>query len=295
MKSFFKKLATVILAWEARAVLTKFKPRIVAVTGSVGKSSTKEAIATVLASKYSIRKSPKSYNSAIGIPLTILGLFTPWQSPMGWGITIMKGFFARFQKEYPDILVLEAGVDRLGDMDATLLLIKPDVSVITAIGEIPVHVEFFSGPKELVFEKGKLARGTSSTGVVLLNADDDAVYDMRNEARGKVVTFGCGKGADIRMSQYALVMERAKTGVEIPVGIRCKADYQGSTVPLRLEGVLGKQQLYIAAAAIGVGSYFGIHMLEAARALEEGYRPLAGRLRILEGIKNTIILDDTYN
>lgn len=276
-------------------MLTKFKPRIVVVTGSVGKSSTKEAITAVLALKNRVRKSPKSYNSAIGIPLTILGLSTPWQSPVGWGVAIVKGFFARFQKEYPDVLVLEAGVDRLGDMDAILLLIKPDVSVITAIGEIPVHVEFFSGPKELAFEKGKLARGTSAAGIVLLNADDDVVYDMRNEARGKVIAFGCGKGADIRMSQYALVMERAQTGVEIPAGIRCKVDYQGSTVPLRLEGVLGKQQLYIAAAAIGVGAYFGINTLEAARALEEGYRPLAGRLRILEGIKNTIILDDTYN
>ena len=294
MSSFLKKIVLAILAWEARAVLVKFKPKIVAVTGSVGKSSTKEAITVVLAAKYHVRKSPKSYNSAFGIPLTILGLSTAWRSPIGWGAVIMRGFLARFQKEYPEILVLETGVDRPGDMDSILSIIEPHVSVITAIGEIPVHVEFFSGPKELAFEKGKLARGTLSTGLVLLNADDEIVYDMRNEARGKVVTFGFGKGADIRASQYTLFTQKNDLNIEVPAGIRCKIDYQGSTVPLHVENVLGKQQLYMAVAAIGVAGYFGINALSAARALE-GYQPLAGRLHILEGIKNSILLDDSYN
>ena len=294
MNIFFKKIVLAILAWEARAVLAKFQPKIVAVTGSVGKSSTKEAITVVLATKYRVRKNQKSYNSAFGIPLTILGLSTAWRSPVGWAKVIIGGFLARFQKEYPEILVLETGVDRPGDMDIILSIIKPHVSVITAIGEIPVHVEFFSGPKELALEKGKLARGTATTGLVLLNADDEVVYDMRNEAHGKVVTFGFGKGADIRASQYALFTQKNALHIEVPVGIRCKIDYQGSTVPLRMEGALGKQQLYIASAAIGVGGYFGINVLSAAHALEE-YRPLAGRLCILEGIKNSVLLDDSYN
>lgn len=294
MRSIFKKVVVKILYWEARAVLAKFKPKIVAVTGSVGKSSTKEAIAVVLATKYRVRKSPKSYNSSLGVPLTILGLSTAWRSPTGWGMTIVRGFLAYFQKDYPEVLVLETGVDRPGDMDVILSIIEPLVSVVTAIGEIPVHVEFFSGPKEIAFEKGKLARRTSSTGMVLLNADDEAVYDMRNEAHGKIVTFGFGKGAEIRVSQYALVTQKNVLGMEIPAGIRCKIDFQGSTVPLRMVGALGKQQLYIASAAIGVGSYFGINPLSAAQAFEE-YHPLSGRLRIVEGIKNSILLDDSYN
>ena len=294
MNSFFKKIVLAVLAWEARAVLAKFQPKIVAVTGSVGKTSTKEAIAAVLSAKYRVRKSAKSYNSNFGVPLTIVGLSTAWQSPTGWARVLIQGFLARFQKEYPEILVLEAGVDHPGDMDGTLSIIEPRVSVITAIGEIPVHVEFFSGPKELAFEKGKLARGTMSTGLVLLNADDDVVYDMRNEARGKIVTFGFGKNADVRASQYALVTQKNDLQIEVPAGIRCKIDCQGSTVPLRMNGVLGRQQLYIASAAIGVGGYFGINALESTRALE-GYHSVPGRLSIIEGIKNSIILDDTYN
>ncbi|TSC80906.1 MAG: UDP-N-acetylmuramoyl-tripeptide--D-alanyl-D-alanine ligase [Parcubacteria group bacterium Gr01-1014_29] len=294
-------------------MLAKFKPRIVAITGSVGKTSTKEAVAIVLASKYDIRKSPKSYNSEFGIPLTVLGLETQWNSVFGWLSVIVRGFFVMFQvkdterserKKYPNILVLEAGVDRPGNMDVFLSLIKPEVSVITAIGEIPVHVEFFSGPKELAFEKGKLARSTAQNGCVLLNADDDVVYDMRNEARGKVLTFGFGKGSDVQVSNYAIVAGskilnevnvRNEMDREVPLGIRCKVDYNGSTVPLRLEGMLGKQQLYVAAAALGVGVWFGINILDAAATLSALYRPLPGRLRLLEGIKGSLILDDTYN
>lgn len=294
MKSLFKRIVSAMLRWEARAVLQAHKSKIVAITGSVGKTSTKEATAAVLGTMYNVRKSSKSYNSLIGISLTILGLETQWNSAVGWLLVLIRGFFVRFEKKYPDILVLETGVDRPGDMDAILSLIQPNVSIVTAIGEIPVHVEFFSGPKELAFEKGKLVRSTLSDGWVLLNADDDVVYDMRNEASGKVVTFGFGKGADIRVSQYALITEQRPGGMVVPLGVRCKVDFSGSTVPLRLEGVLGKQQLYIAAAAIGVGVGFSINILDAVRALA-AYRPLPGRLRLLEGLKNSIILDDTYN
>ncbi len=275
-------------------VLKKFNPKIVAVTGSVGKSSTKEAIACVLSSKFKVRKSPKSYNSAFGVPLTVLGLETGWGSAFGWIAVLIHGFMARFHNSYPEVLILEAGVDRPGDMDAILSLIQPQVSVVTAIGEMPVHVEFFSGPKELAFEKGKIVRKTAAQGCVVLNADDDVVYDMRNEARGRVVTFGFGKGADIHVSHYALSTERNVHGVDVPAGVHCKVDYQGSSVPLRLQGALGKQQLYVAAAAIGAGSCLGVHMVDAVAALQ-AYRPLPGRLRLLEGIKDSLILDDTYN
>lgn len=294
MKSFFKKIVIGMLQWEARAVLKKFHPKIIAVTGSIGKSSTKEAITSILRSKYTVRQTPKSYNSEFGIPLTILGLETQWNSAFGWLGTLSKGFFMCFQKEYPEILILEIGVDKPGDMDTTLSSIKPSIAVVTAIGEIPVHVEFFAGPKELAFEKSKIVRRGNAESTVILNADDETVYEMRNQSHGRVLTFGFGKNADVRVSNYALIIEQDEAGKEVPTGIRCKADYHGSSVPLRLEGVLGKQQLYIAAAAIAVGTQLGITLVDASEALRN-YQPLPGRLRILTGIKNSLILDDTYN
>ena len=142
-----KKIVIRILRFEARLVLGKFHPRIVAITGSVGKTSTKEAIAAVLEAKFSIRKSPKSYNSDLGVLLAILGLSSEWQSKWGWIQNIIKGAGVFFSHEYPSVLVLEMGIDRPGDMDAMTSLVSPFVGVVTAVGEVPVHVEFFPSPR----------------------------------------------------------------------------------------------------------------------------------------------------
>ena len=93
MKSFFKKIIVVILTWEARLVLARYKPKIVAVTGSVGKTSAKDALAAVCAGRFRVRKSEKSFNSEIGIPLTILGLPNGWSNPFTWLKNIFTGLF----------------------------------------------------------------------------------------------------------------------------------------------------------------------------------------------------------
>src|SRR3989344_1654345 len=115
-----RRIVQLVLMWEAQFVLRKFKPRIVAITGSVGKTSTKEAIVSVLSSRYSVRSSPKSYNSELGVPLTILGLETQWHSTLGWVSNVWKGMLVLFTQKYPEVLVLEMGVDRPGDMERLL-------------------------------------------------------------------------------------------------------------------------------------------------------------------------------
>lgn len=275
-------------------MLRKFKPRIVAVTGSVGKTSTKEAIVSVLSSRYSVRSSPKSYNSELGVPLTILGLETQWHSFFGWVRNVFKGALVLFMREYPAVLVLEMGVDRPGDMERLLKSIHPMVGVVTAIGEVPVHVEFFSGVQELAHEKGKLIYALPSDGCAVLNFDDEVVYSMKGASHGKVLTFGFGKGSDVRISQYKLAAARQGDTGLVPTGIACKIDYRGSAVPLRLEGAFGKQQAYVAAAAVAVGLYFELNLIAIVEALSD-YTPAPGRLTLLEGIKESWILDDTYN
>src|SRR5580698_7659974 len=93
MKSIFKKIVTAVLLWEAHAVIKKNKPAIIAITGSVGKTSTKDAVYHILASAgVFVRKSEKSFNSEIGVPLTILGLQNAWNSPAGWLHNMVSGF-----------------------------------------------------------------------------------------------------------------------------------------------------------------------------------------------------------
>ena len=288
-----KKIVQFILATEAKLVIRRFKPKIVAVTGSVGKTSTKEAIFTVLSTHFRTRKSPKSYNSNWGVPLTILGLNSEWNSPWGWLVNMVKGMGAIFAREYPEILVLEMGVDRPGDIDYLLSMVKPNVSVVTAIGEIPVHVEFFSGPKAVAYEKGKIVRATLRDGTTILNFDDEVVSSMRAEAPGNTVTFGVGKGADMKVSQYKLLTETGPAGM-VPKGVTFKLDYKGNTVPIRLEGAFGKQQMYVVSAAAAVGAAFDLNLIKIAEALAT-YKPAPGRLHVVEGIKDSLIVDDTYN
>ena len=99
MKAYLRKVIVKILELEARAVLKKYKPKIVAVTGNVGKTSTKDAVFTVLSKFFYVRKSEKSFNSEIGIPLTILGRENAWNNPLLWFQNIVHGFVLIFSKK----------------------------------------------------------------------------------------------------------------------------------------------------------------------------------------------------
>ncbi len=132
MKSFFKKIVSGILVWEAKMVLRRYKPRIVAITGSVGKTSTKDAIVHILKTRFRVRGSAKSFNSEIGLPLTILGLENAWTNPFRWLLTLCEGLSLLFvPHNYPELLVLEVGADRPNDIACVSKWLLPDVAVIT--------------------------------------------------------------------------------------------------------------------------------------------------------------------
>src|SRR5690242_14943401 len=96
MSNFFRMCVVAILTWEARGVLARYKPRVIAVTGSVGKTTAKDAIHAALSESLFIRKNQKSLNSEIGVPLTILGLENAWNSPLKWAVNILVGFWRLF-------------------------------------------------------------------------------------------------------------------------------------------------------------------------------------------------------
>lgn len=280
----FKKIITAMLVMSAKRAVKRFKPKVIAVTGSVGKSSTKEAIFAVLESRFDVRKSQKSYNSEIGLAMAILGLETAWRSPLGWLNNIWTGFKVSRGKTFPKILVLEMGVDRPHDLDRLLKVVKPDIGVVTAIGQIPVHVEFFSGPDGVIKEKSKLIKNLSSEGTAILNFDDEAVWEMKEKTKAKVFSFGFGKGGDLRAMNYKIDL----------AGINFKLEKDGASVPVRLPKVYGKQHVYAAMAAASAGIAIGMNLIEISEALQK-YSAPPGRLKLLEGVKGSWILDDTYN
>jgi len=292
-----RKILQFMLKIPAKMVLTKYKPVVIAVTGSVGKTSTKEAIYAVLKSHFGegqIRRNERNYNNEIGVPLTIFGLETGGRSIAIWFLRFIKIFLMLvFREKYPKILVIEMGADRPGDIEYLTHFVKPKVGIITAIGDIPVHVEFFESPQQLALEKKKLVDSLNNDGVAVLNYDDNMVRVMGESAKSKLLTYGFGDEADIKATNY----ESKPANLEeegIFGSVTFKLNFKGSAVPVKLINVLGKHQVYSALAAAAVGIIFNLNLIEISEGLR-AFKFLPGRMKLLKGIKNTLIIDDSYN
>ncbi|OGI66665.1 hypothetical protein A2823_00350 [Candidatus Nomurabacteria bacterium RIFCSPHIGHO2_01_FULL_41_91] len=294
MKTTFKKIIAYILKTESRLVLWKYKPKIIAITGSIGKTSTKDAVYAVLSGISYVRKSEKSFNSEIGLPLTILGCPNGWNNPFTWLENIFKGlwlFLSPFgPHKYPEWLVLEAGVGKPDDMRDTAAWLKTDAVIITTIGETPAHIEFFNSHKHLVEEKSLLIKTLKKDGFLILNTDDESVCQMKNKTKNVAVTYGFKEGADILGSGDSILYNDKNE----PEGIIFRADEGGNSLPVTIEGVFGRNHVYASLAALALVSALKFNMLDAISALKN-YDVPPGRMRLLNGINDSLIIDDTYN
>ncbi|MBI2639269.1 MAG: hypothetical protein HYW90_00035 [Candidatus Sungbacteria bacterium] len=290
-----KNLLQKTLAILAKATIRRYQPVIIGITGSVGKTSTREAIYTVLKAKYRVRRSEKNYNTEIGVPLTILGVKHHGRNIIKWISALIRVAIRILIRahEYPEILVLEMGADRPGDIKYLVGIAKPFIAVMTAIGEIPAHVEFFSGPLELAEEKAELFKALPPDGFAVYNIDDEAVVEVKERTPARKTSFGFDEHANFRIANYEIRI-LAKDGKDTPDGVSFKIEHKESVVPIRLHDGFGKPQVYAAAAACSVGFLFRLNLVEISQALE-GYVPPPGRSRFLPGIKGSWIIDDSYN
>jgi UDP-N-acetylmuramoyl-tripeptide--D-alanyl-D-alanine ligase len=284
-----KKIIQKILYVLAKLVLKKYKPDVIGVTGSMGKTSAKEAIFAVLEKRFRVRRNLKNYNNEIGVPLSIIGSESGYKSPIKWfGVFLNALKLILFHDpNYPQILVLEMGADHPGDIKYLTDLAPCKVGVITGIG--PAHLEFFESVDKIVKEKRILISHLEKDGFAVLNRDDGLVYGMRDKTRAKIMTFGFHQEADIRAIEMAI----NGSGIDID-GINFKISYKGSTVPIFIPGVLGKQHVYAALAGAAVGIVFGLNLVEIGEGLKN-YKAPKGRMNLIPGIKQTLIIDDTYN
>lgn len=307
MKSFLLGILRWTLRTLARLTVWRYEPKVIGVTGSVGKTSAKIAIATVLQKEYRVRIASGNLNNDLGMPLTVLGDWRPdelklvsrdqppgtakfhkflfWTKAIGrsaWNVIVKD-------RNYPDVLVLEYGADRPGDIKYLLRIVRPQIGIITAIGDVPVHVEFYAGPQDVAREKGRLIDSLLTTGFAVLSADDVHVMELKERTRARVMTYGFSQGADVRIIRFENHIEEGR-----PLGISFKIEYGGSFVPVRIDGVFGRVHASAAAAAVSVGLIFGMNLVRISEALE-GYVPAASRLQLLPGIKHTLVIDDAYN
>ena len=310
-----RKILIFIFKKISKLIIWRFQPDVIAITGSVGKTSAKEAIFAVLKDKRRIRKSISGLNTEIGLPLSIIGdekdfpeeklrLVAPnsffsvksdkkilklffWAKALFLGLSRL---ILTAKASYPEILILEYAVGHPGDMSALLEIAKPKIGVITAIGDIPPHIEFFTGPEAIAKEKTKLIEDLSVNDFVVLNFDNEKTIALNEKTRAKIMTFGFKEGADLRISGL-----EKKLGIDKPFGISFKFEYDGSFVPVYLNGIIGVSHVYAAAAGVAVGLIYGLNLVEAAESFSSNYKAVKGRMNLISGKKNIYIINDSYN
>lgn len=291
MRTLIKSILSGTLGLLARLVVRKYRPKVVMITGSVGKTSTKDAIAAVLAARFYVRKSEKNFNNEFGVPFAILGVKRrPTVNPFSW-ITPFKNAAALLllPNHYANMLVLEVGADQPGDLKPILGLATPDAVVVTHLPEIPVHVEAYASPEEVREEEFSPAYGLAARAPLIVSADDQHALAMSARVPARLSTYGLARGANIRIHTFSFNEEDGKVN-----GMRAELEVDGIKESFVVRGGVGKTQMLPLAAAVATGLAFDISPQEAKTALEK-YEPPPGRSRLLEGKGGSVIIDDTYN
>jgi len=277
----------------AKMILAKYKPKIIGITGSVGKTSVREAIYTVLKEKHNVRRSIKNYNNELGVPLTIINATAPGKNIFGW----VAVFFCALklilfkEKNYPEILVLEMGVDKPGDMDYLNSIVKCQVGVLTMVGT--VHAEYFKSREQLRQEKAKLIKAIPSGGWAIANYDNIASRKSLECSAAQKLTYGLDEQADVRADKISYDFGKIRNSSGL-AGVKFRLSYKRDSAEVTLPGVFGPGVVYSGLAAAAVGISQGETLGEIALALKS-YESPKGRMRVIDGIKRTIIFDDSYN
>lgn len=280
MKDFILKLIYRVLRSCARRVILRHNPRVVAITGSVGKTSTKESIACVMKESFGdqVRSTHGNLNAEIGIPLTILG-YTKTPPKISWPIFIISAWFRTFTKIYPKYLILEMGVEHHGDMEYFGSIVNPEVGVITAA--TPSHVANFKSISEMQSEKAKMSQILQENGLLIYNLDDD--YLSKQNFKKSISYSIKNKKSDCKAGEISL----SENGMDFLI------NYKNEKIYLK-NRLLGEHLVYTDLAAYCVGKYFGISSEKIVLSLEKR-DPIAGRMNLLNGRQGVKIIDDTYN
>lgn len=290
MKYLLKPLVVFILAFSARAVLRRYRPRIVMVTGSVGKTSTKDAIAAVLAKKYFVRASEKSFNSEFGVPFTILGVGNPWSNPLAW-LKVLKNTLALLllPNHYPNMLVLEVGSGKPGDLAQILEIATPSIVVVTRLPEIPVHVETYASPRAVQEEEFSPAYALPAHAPLIIPADDSYAVEHAPRTSARIISYGISNEATVRVSEICF----SETEKSV-AGMQSRVQVAGEQSDLVIKGSVGNTQILPLAAALAVAYALEMPLAEALTGVET-YEAPPGRGRLLRGAHDSVIIDDSYN
>lgn len=246
-------------AWARQKLDAQLTSRVVGVTGSVGKTTTKDFIAAALGSQLRVSANPFSFNNDQGLPTAILN------SP-----------------DDVEALIVEMGMRGAGEIARLCAIAKPKIGVVTCVAE--AHTQFVGSLDQVASAKAELVQSLSENGFAILNADDQRVAAMRGKTNANVVTYGHSLDADVRI-ETCLLDSHARATVQI------RSPWGGCELKL---DVPGRHMALNAAAAIAVAGVIGVDIDAAARAIAgAAVSPMRMQLRELPG--GGTLLDDTYN
>jgi UDP-N-acetylmuramoyl-tripeptide--D-alanyl-D-alanine ligase len=234
----------------------KFNPLVIAVTGSNGKTTTKDIIASILSHRMKVIKAKESFNNDIGVPLTILEIDSKTQA-----------------------LVLEMEMNILGEIKRLAEIAKPKIGVVTNIGD--THLEFLGSRENVMKEKAELVESLGADGVAVLNADDELVMSIGNQYPNvSRLTFGINNLADVSATKI------------INLGFEGSHFLLAEKYRVRLP-VPGRHNIYNALAAVATARATGLDYAAIIPGIED-FKPSSMRLEIIK-LKDLLIINDAYN
>jgi UDP-N-acetylmuramoyl-tripeptide--D-alanyl-D-alanine ligase len=257
--------------------------KLVAVSGSVGKTSTKIAIGTILSQKFRVRMEMTNHNTPMSAPLAVLGIAYPEniRSPFAW-MRVFKAARKRIKDPTDvDVIVQELGIDRVGEMAQFARYLKPDIGLVTAVA--PEHMEFLHNIETVAEEEIMLANISE---LALINRDDIEGRFAELITDSRISTYGTSGAAE-----YRVEIEDFSIGE----GYTCKLifpELQSETIA-KIK-VLGEHNLRPVVAGMAVAIQLGMDMQSIVTGIE-AVRPVAGRMNIIKGMDDSVLIDDSYN
>ena len=266
----------VALQQYARFILDRWHPTVIAVTGSTGKTSTKEAIAAVLSSNFATFKSWQNYNDLLGLPLSLGRL-----------------------EERHEYAVLELACDHPGEIRELCRIAQPSIGVLTNIS--PAQLQYFGTVERLAAELGTLLTSLPAAGLAVVNGDDvltrALIAQLDNQLAAPIKTFAASRARDVQVTWDGTrcTLPPGDEAVSLPRRGRFTEPSADLSAPTNLDShLLGAHHVATMLAAYTAGRLCGLNAQEIARALANLY-PLPGRLNPLQGIEGAMLLEDTHN
>ncbi|MDR0591289.1 MAG: UDP-N-acetylmuramoyl-tripeptide--D-alanyl-D-alanine ligase [Candidatus Nomurabacteria bacterium] len=257
--------------------------KLVVVTGSVGKTGTKAAIAEVLAQQYRVRMSLRNLNTEIGAPMSILGIDMPDSlRSMGAWRRVFRIARQRLRAQTDvDIVVQELGADKPGDIAAFMKYLKPDIAVVAAV--TPEHMEFFKNIEAVAEEEITAANAAK---VAVINREDvDGEHFAQYLSNPNIYTYG-----DTDAAEYSFEVQ----DFDVAGGYKGAFLTPNGRIPVEGIHVVGQHNLRPISAAVAVGALLEVPVDKMVAGVTK-VRPVPGRMDILRGLEGATIIDDSYN